>query len=143
VRTCERDAFLRSELRHNIIEMSSEQKNTAAIGSDADSARAAKRAEIEQKVAAARAKIQQEKDIQQAAERERQRIEQEKEARKQFQITRLMLNAQREKDEELAKSLAQKEEQEMLAHQERRATLQQLLHNPVAKITEAKVFSVA
>ena len=110
---------------------------------DADSARAARRAEIEQKVAAQRAKIQQEKDIQQAAERERQRIEQEKEARKQFQFTQLSLNAQREKDEELAKALAQKEEQEMLAYQERRATLQQLLHNPVAKITEAKVFSVA
>jgi hypothetical protein len=74
---------------------------------DADSARAAKRAEIEQKVAALRAKIQQEKDIQQAAERERQRIEQEKEARKQFQFTQLSLNAQREKDEELAKALAQ------------------------------------
>jgi hypothetical protein len=37
---------------------------------------------------------------------------------------------------------AQNEEQEMLATQERRANLQQLLHNPVAKITEAKVFSV-
>jgi hypothetical protein len=126
-----------------MIEMSSDQKNTAAIGSDADSARAAKRAEIEQKVAVQRAKIQQEKDMQQAAERERQRIEQEKEARKRSQINALLLDAQREKDEELAKALARKEEQEMLATQERRANLQQLLHNPVVKIMEAKVFSFA
>ena len=115
--------------------MSSDQKNTAAIGSDADSARAAKRAEIERRVTESRA--------QQAAERERQRIEQEKEARKRSQIAALLLDAQREKDEELAKALARKEEQEMLASQERRANLQQLLHNPVVKIMEAKVFFFA
>ena len=112
----------------------SDWKNTAAFGSDTDSARAAKCAEIEQKVAESRAKIRQEKDIKQAAERERQRIEQEKVARKRSQIT---VNT------ELLLALAQKEEQEVLPIPERRANLQQLLHDPVAKITEAKVFSVA
>ncbi len=56
---------------------------------------------------------------------------------------RLIEAAQRRRDEELvAKALPQKEVQELIANQELRANLQQLLHNPVAKITEAKVFSV-
>ncbi len=118
--------------------MSSDPKNDAAIGSAADSAKAAKRAEIERTVAAARAKLQEEKAI----EREKQRIEQEKEARRQAQVRDALLEAQREKDEALAKALAQKQEQELLVDQEHRAGIRQLLQNPVVKIREAKVFSV-
>jgi hypothetical protein len=73
--------------------MSSDPKKTAALGSAADSAKAAKRAEVERTVAAARLKIQQEKAIKENAERERQRIEQGKEAGRQAQSRELASEA--------------------------------------------------
>jgi predicted CopG family antitoxin len=63
--------------------------------------------------------------------------------KEELSATERLREARRKRDEELvAKALPQREEQELIADQERRANLQQLLHNPVAKITEAKVFSV-
>ena len=57
---------------------------------------------------------------------------------------RLIEAAQRKRDEELvAKALPQKEVQELIANQELRANLQQLLHDPVVKIMEAMVYSFA
>jgi hypothetical protein len=73
--------------------MSSDPKKTAAIGSAANGVRAAKRAEVERTVAAARLKIQQEKAIKENAERERQRLEQEKETERQAQSRELALEA--------------------------------------------------
>ena len=91
--SCKRYKFFRDGLLDWIIAMSSDPKKTAALGSAANSAKAAKRAEVERTVAAARLKIQQEKAIKENAERERQRIEQGKEAGRQAQSRELALEA--------------------------------------------------
>ena len=101
--------------------MSNSQTNAGNAG--ADDAKAAKRAEIALKVAAARE--------QQAKEK----VEQEK-SRK---IRELLLQAQSEKDEKLAHDLVKKEAAEIQARQQQQALLAQLRANPLEIILEAKV----
>jgi hypothetical protein len=89
------------------------------------------------------AKMQQEKEMKENAYREKQKAEQELQARKQAQIRELLLEAQRDKDEQLAHHIAQREEQEQKAVQEHQSSLKQLHLNPLEKIKESKVFSAA
>jgi uncharacterized protein (DUF2336 family) len=112
---------------------------SASNGADAE-ARAAKRAEIERKVAEGRAKLQQEKEIKDKAEREKLKADQEKEARRQALLREALLQAVKEKDELLARQLAQREEQEQRSMQDQQSSLLQLRLNPLEKIKETKVF---
>ncbi len=125
--------------RCSIAYMSTRPKSASNTGADAE-ARAAKRAEIERKVAEGRAKLQLEKDIKEAAEREKLKAEQEKEARKQAQLREALMQAMKEKDEVLARQLAQREEQQQRSMQEHQSFLVQLRLKPLEKVKESKVF---
>lgn len=111
----------------------SESPNSSENASSAEDAKARKHAEIERKIAEARARLQKEKELQAKAQLEKQKLEQEKEARKQTQLRELVQEATREKDEQLARNLAKQEE-------ERQALLHELRQNPLQKIMEFKVF---
>jgi hypothetical protein len=111
--------------------MPTSPKSASHDGTDAE-ARLARRAEIERKVAEGRAKLLQDRELKLKAD-------QDNEARKQAQMREAVLQAVKEKDELLARQLAQREEQEQRSMQEQRSFLVQLSLNPVEKIKEAKV----
>jgi hypothetical protein len=115
------------------IAVMSESPNSSEKARSAEDAKAQKRAEIERKVAEARAQQQKEKELKAKAELEYQKLEQEKEARKQTQVRELVQEAMREKDEQLARNIAKREE-------ENRALLLELQQNPLQKIMEFKVY---
>jgi hypothetical protein len=111
----------------------SERPNGSEKARSAEDAKAQKRAEIERKVAEARAEQQKEKELKAKAELENKKLEQEKEARKQTQVRELLQEAMREKDEQLARNIAKREE-------ENRALQLELQRNPLQKIMEFKVY---
>ena len=113
--------------------MSNSQTNAGNAG--ADDAKAAKRAEIALKVAAAREQQAKEKVEQEKSQQAKEKVEQEK-SRK---IRELLLQAQSEKDEKLAHDLVKKEAADLQARQQHQALLAQLRANPLEIILEAKV----
>jgi hypothetical protein len=103
--------------------------------------KAQKRAEVEQRVAAGRAKLAAEKELQKKAEEEKLKLEHEKEAKRQSQIRSLVQAEMAEKDAQMARNLAQKEEQQRAEREQQQAFLMRFRQNPLETIQEAKVIS--
>jgi hypothetical protein len=100
--------------------------------------KALKRAEIERNVLIYREKAALEKEKKRIAEQER-AAQQEKETKKQSQLRELLLQAQSEKDEEMARIVSNQEQVKLLEFQEMQSSLRELEINPLQKIMSAKV----